>query len=206
MNVYSKKMTRKENERLKKREEIMQVASRLFAQKGYHRTKMSDIAKSMDISVGYLYEHFKGKEELYVEIFLEKMEMFKEVLQDSFEGGSSFEKLEKFVSNYLHFIQREKNFFRLYMQEHFTLGRKRGVLLKEKLMPGFREIFKDLSTMIEKGMKKNEIKKGNASITASIILGSLHFSVYFWVNGIINVSLEDLKKEILKSLEGALEK
>lgn len=48
----------------KKKLEIIKVASKLFAEKGYYTTTIPDIAQELSMSVGNFYNYFKSKEEL----------------------------------------------------------------------------------------------------------------------------------------------
>ncbi len=50
------------------KEKIIQAAIESFAQTGYHRTKMEDIAKRLGLSKGTIYLYFKSKEDLFVAI------------------------------------------------------------------------------------------------------------------------------------------
>ncbi len=56
---------RRERERQRHREEIIEAAVTVFAEKGFHRTTVEDIAAESEFSVGTLYNFFKSKEELY---------------------------------------------------------------------------------------------------------------------------------------------
>lgn len=51
-----------------RREQIYEVASRLFSERGYHATSMRDLASELGMQGGSLYAHISGKEELLVEI------------------------------------------------------------------------------------------------------------------------------------------
>jgi len=48
-----------------RREEIVDAAIDVFAEKGFVDTSMSDIAKAADVAVTAVYYHFAGKEDLY---------------------------------------------------------------------------------------------------------------------------------------------
>ncbi|PAV33520.1 TetR family transcriptional regulator, partial [Bacillus licheniformis] len=50
------------------REELLHIALELFATKGYHAAKISDIVKQAGVAQGTFYWHFKSKEEIAKEI------------------------------------------------------------------------------------------------------------------------------------------
>ena len=60
--------TRREREQARHRRDILAVAVRLFAERGYHETTMQMVAEASEFSVGYLYKHFPGKEDMYREL------------------------------------------------------------------------------------------------------------------------------------------
>ncbi|MEW6422828.1 MAG: TetR/AcrR family transcriptional regulator [Deinococcota bacterium] len=51
-----------------RREQIYDVASRLFSERGYHATSMRDLAGELGMQGGSLYAHISGKEDLLIEI------------------------------------------------------------------------------------------------------------------------------------------
>ncbi len=63
MNVEAKKISKADT-----REKIIQAAKELFSRKGYHKTSVLDIVRSVDMSAGSVYVHFKNKEDLFEEI------------------------------------------------------------------------------------------------------------------------------------------
>lgn len=50
---------------------ILQAAYRLFLEKGYSATSMRDIVAASGITMGGIYNHFTGKEQLFDAVFLE---------------------------------------------------------------------------------------------------------------------------------------
>jgi AcrR family transcriptional regulator len=62
------RLSRRERTRQQHREEILSAATGLFARHGYDGTSMQMIADSVELSVGKLYLHFEGKEDIYREI------------------------------------------------------------------------------------------------------------------------------------------
>jgi AcrR family transcriptional regulator len=60
--------SRGENTRL----QILQAATHLFVQQGYHGTSMRQVALEAGIALGGIYNHFPSKEALFVAILLER--------------------------------------------------------------------------------------------------------------------------------------
>ncbi|NNU83097.1 TetR/AcrR family transcriptional regulator [Geobacillus sp. BMUD] len=52
-----------------RKEDIIETAMKLFAEKGYHATSMQEIAERSGVAKGSIYNYFKSKEELAVSIF-----------------------------------------------------------------------------------------------------------------------------------------
>jgi AcrR family transcriptional regulator len=63
-----------------RREQILDSASRLFSERGYHATSMRDLAGELGMQGGSLYAHITGKEELLVEIVSHASRQFDEAL------------------------------------------------------------------------------------------------------------------------------
>jgi AcrR family transcriptional regulator len=57
------------------RQEILRTAARLFQQRGYDATSMSDVAAALKLSKGGLYHHFQSKDEILFEIMSHAMEI-----------------------------------------------------------------------------------------------------------------------------------
>ncbi|WP_144793133.1 TetR/AcrR family transcriptional regulator [Kocuria palustris] len=52
--------------RQQRRRQLLEVALTTFAEQGYHRASMDDIAEAAGVSKPVLYQHFPGKHELYL--------------------------------------------------------------------------------------------------------------------------------------------
>jgi TetR/AcrR family transcriptional regulator, repressor of fatR-cypB operon len=69
MNVHPLKRTRGRPRTGGKREDILDAALGLFAERGFHGTAMPDIAAEAGIAAGTIYRHFTGKETLVNELY-----------------------------------------------------------------------------------------------------------------------------------------
>ena len=60
-----RKLTQRGRER---RQQILDVAARLFAERGYHPTSVAEIVDSLGVGKGVFYWYFESKEALFIEI------------------------------------------------------------------------------------------------------------------------------------------
>ena len=57
-----------------KRTLITEAAVEVFAEKGFHQARISDIAKRAGVADGTIYLYFKNKDDLLLSVFEEKMD------------------------------------------------------------------------------------------------------------------------------------
>jgi len=76
---------------MKRRELILVVSLELFNQEGEASLSAVDIANELDISPGNLYYHFKGKEELVIELFARFEDSLSALLRDHIDAKDSLE-------------------------------------------------------------------------------------------------------------------
>jgi AcrR family transcriptional regulator len=62
---------------------ILDAASRVFSQKGYHKACMDDIAAQADVAKGSLYYHFRNKSRLFSEVAVRGMESLRRELEEA---------------------------------------------------------------------------------------------------------------------------
>jgi TetR/AcrR family fatty acid metabolism transcriptional regulator len=79
-------MSSSETNRPDKRERITDAAIAVFAEKGYHAARVSDVAKEAGVADGTIYLYFRNKEDLLLSIFEEKMEMLIVLLKGKLDG------------------------------------------------------------------------------------------------------------------------
>ena len=85
-----------------RKDQIYEVAERLFSERGYHATTIREIARELQIEGGSLYSHISGKQDLLYEIVLRGSEQFlraaREVLAS---GGPAREQLRELMRRHL---------------------------------------------------------------------------------------------------------
>lgn len=100
-------MTRISKDPDERRLEIINAAERLFNEKGFENTAVSDIVKSIGVAQGTFYYYFKSKDDVFnaiAEVFLnEFMESFTSIVDN--ERLNTIEKVEKLLNEGIELIE-----------------------------------------------------------------------------------------------------
>jgi len=81
-----------------RRKEILLAAIRVFAERGYHGCRISDIADEAGVAYGLVYHYFGNKDGLLRTIFEKNWGVFSRAIHDIYESDlSGREKIERFI-------------------------------------------------------------------------------------------------------------
>jgi AcrR family transcriptional regulator len=83
MNDSSHTRTRLEREWRQRHDDLISAATGLFIENGVNGTTMQMIADQAGFSVGYIYKHFGGKQDLLEEILLRNLDRYDEARQSA---------------------------------------------------------------------------------------------------------------------------
>lgn len=91
-----------------KRSRIIDAAVVVFAEKGFHAARVTDVAKTASVADGTIYNYFKSKEDLLLSIFEEKMDELREGLLAELEPlDDPLEKIRVFARHHFHQVQTQ---------------------------------------------------------------------------------------------------
>ena len=84
-----------------KKSQIIDAAIKVFAQKGFYNSKVSDVAREAGIADGTIYLYFKNKDDLLISLFEIKVEELLETFNKALLAfKSAKDKLNEFISNF----------------------------------------------------------------------------------------------------------
>ncbi|MBE0481128.1 MAG: helix-turn-helix transcriptional regulator [Dehalococcoidia bacterium] len=89
--------------RAESRTQILSAARRLFADNGYFKCRVSDIAQAADMSQGNVYWYFTSKEEVLKAVLAVGFEAVERVLEEtSLQTGSGLQQLTDLTDKYIY--------------------------------------------------------------------------------------------------------
>ncbi|RMD47912.1 MAG: TetR/AcrR family transcriptional regulator, partial [Ignavibacteria bacterium] len=151
-------LSRKEREKLFKKHEILSAALKLFANKGYEKTTLDEIASAAEFGKGTLYNYFSNKEEIFVAILEEVTTGYLNQLKSTFDSTASLKELILNVSKniFKFFIERTEEFILMHSVRTQTISfdpREKSEVLRNNL-DSIRSLYRQ---RISDAIKKNEI-------------------------------------------------
>ena len=158
---------------------------------------MDQIAEAAELSKGTLYLYFPTKEELYVSIFIEGIEILHDHFKAATSGVEGWEaQLRKIGEAYYDFYCNYKHYFQiLFFLQHGEIATKISDSLYQTCLDKGFLCLGVLHNVIEKGISKGEIQGQNAMETAVVLWGALTGIIFIHENEdrqMIAIPLENL--------------
>ncbi len=164
-----------------KRERILGAAVRVFAKKGFHATRVSEVAKAAGVADGTIYLYFKSKDELLVSLFEDRVERLLRYLHEELpKSAGAPEKLKRIVELQLGLLEGERN-----LAEVVTvILRQSTKLMKEYAAPKFMAYLDAIARVVAEGQASGELR-GDLSphLAARAIFGALDGVTMTWALG-----------------------
>ncbi|WP_432702129.1 TetR/AcrR family transcriptional regulator [Lysinibacillus sphaericus] len=124
----------------KSKQLLLEKAVELFAERGYHATKISDIVKAADVTQPTFYLYFKSKESLYEDLNIQFQLGFYEIMDNHSEQA------EKGLEGFIHMLEHKLYLMFLYIIENPKLTKigffesKQSSSVKSQLTQQFIEL------------------------------------------------------------------
>lgn len=205
------KLSRKERERLRRREEIINAAEKVFARDGYENASMNEIAKNADFSKRTLYQYFENKKDLYLTVALRLYRSLLTYFENlSFNQTTGYERIKEVFVAYYQFYKENESIFRII----YDIGKVRQKTTNPKLNEFLKVdevVFKNLQSLIISGQKDGSISK---NLDAVLVARSLIFLLTGFFNQLtvtggsytshIDVDMDEFSSYVLNLLHSCL--
>lgn len=156
-----------------RRKQILQAAVEVFAERGFHRTRVSDIAKRAGVAYGLIYHYFESKEAVLNAVFETNWSVFLKVLRDLRDGEeprSALDKLGSVADMLLDALDVAPAIMQVVIQE---ISRSDRFVEVQKL-DAFREGFVVVKDIIAEGQRRGELRADiDAMVAAHAFFGAL---------------------------------
>jgi TetR/AcrR family fatty acid metabolism transcriptional regulator len=164
-----------------KHERILDAAVRVFAKKGFHATRVSEIADAAGVADGTIYLYFKSKDELLVSLFEDRVERLFAFLEAELPRvATAPEKLRIVIELQLGLLEGERD-----LAEVITvILRQSTKLMKEHAVPKFTAYLDAIARVVADGQAAGELRDDvSPHLVARSIFGALDGIAMTWALG-----------------------
>lgn len=151
-------MTTREDQKEKRKQEILLAGLSLFIQKGYSGTTVKDIASAVGMSTGLLFHYFASKEELYLALITLGIEgPMSSVQPTQLEPMAFFEATAEKV---LEYIQSDPFVAKMFVLMNHAYTSEDVPARVKQMLVGF-DIYTPTAEFIRMGQESGTIRPGN---------------------------------------------
>ncbi len=182
--------------------DLMAAATRVFAEKGFHDTKVSDIVARAGVAQGTFYLYFKSKNDVFFRLVssccervLNKVGAASEARAHVTNAAESRANSLRFLTGLFQLLEQERSVLRLILANPTGIDPaidKMLISLKEALVERVRQ-------NLEKGIAAGYLRPSNTTIVAEAVVGMVyHLAFEQFVRGRdLGVSLDEVVKEVV---------
>jgi len=168
--------TWRERERERAREEILEAAAHVFARSGYDGAGMKEIAACAGISVGMLYNHFRGKEEIFRALVDRYVDGMHERGDSTCAGvDPPLDQIRCRIRSAIDFYGECRNLVLIYV-------RMNPVRLEMEAAGWERDTRGVIAGLLAEAMRRGDMAEDDPRAIAALIIGSVHKLLHMYVS------------------------
>lgn len=164
---------RSEAARAARREEIIDAARRVFAERGFSGTTIADIADEAQIALGTVYLYFKSKDELFAALNQRLAELITAAASGEIVARSLEAAVRRRVERIFDACSRNRDLVRV-----VVLNTDPGTAATRRIAAAEANRERPLVRMLEQALEAGLIRSGDPVIMTRLIFGLVSIAVY----------------------------
>ena len=180
-----------------RRKAILKAAVKVFAEKGYHGCRISDVADEAGVAYGLVYHYFGNKDGLLKSVFDTNWVVFLKAV-DAIAGAEmpSREKLRQIIDFLINAYEVTPLIVKVFIQE-FGRSSRLGDTLET---PEMTHVFRVLARILQDANDANELREGiDPAAAAVVFLGALESALASFVLPVHGAVHEDARPDVEKT-------
>jgi AcrR family transcriptional regulator len=159
-----------------RREQLLDVGRRLFAEKGFDGTSIEEVASRANVSKPIVYEHFGGKEGLYAVVVDREMEQLLTRITSSLSnGGPPRMLLEQAALAFLSYVEDNGEGFRILVRDSPVAS---GTGTLSSLLG---DIASQVEHLLAREFKAHDLDTKLAPMYAQMLVGMVALTGQWWL-------------------------
>lgn len=182
-------LSRREREKLSRRNEILQAARKVFSSKDYASATLDDVANVAELSKGTIYLYFQNKVDLFLSTFEMGMEQVASIIMDAISDNKDdpISGIKDIIQRELLFFEENIDLFKILASEsamielHSEIGR--NLDFKQRIMGTMLQSIAALADFIQYGIDLGILREVNPRDAALALMGMVREFSFRWIMG-----------------------
>jgi AcrR family transcriptional regulator len=167
-------LSRYERRKEKTHQELLAAATKVLAEKGYHNTKIADIAAAADIGVGTFYLYYPTKDALFLELVEETARALRAEIDQARAGVEDrVQKIRAAHHAFFRFAQDNRGLFKIIFGH--------GNTFDELLRRVYALFVADAAENVSEGIRQGVFRPLPPEVVANALVGMSAQVVSWWV-------------------------
>ena len=174
-----KTSARSAQSRADKRRQILDAAVEVFARTGFHKSRVSDVAKAARVADGTIYLYFKSKDEILLSIFEDAMsEMISGVEAELASIDDPFDKLRTFAAYHMRLVEERRSVAKV-LQVELRLSH---TFMREYKPSKLKQYMDIIGRIVTEGQERGMMRSdANPIIIRRALFGALDEIAMQWI-------------------------
>ncbi len=188
-----------EQVRQQKKNKIIEAAVEVFAEKGFFNANVRDVARKAGVADGTIYVYFKGKDDLLISLFEQKMETILVDFREKLKAITDpLERLQEFIRTYFQLIKNDMHLAEVFQVEL----RQSSKFLKDYHNQKFLDFLNIIASILEAGISIGFFRQDiNIDVAKIMIFGAIDEVARQWILGADEkYSLQEAGEQISNTL------
>ncbi len=203
MDNFDTEMTKIEENKLEKRENLLASAYNLFMRKGIHKTSISDITDNAGVAKGTFYLYFIDKWDIYEKLIIERSYLLfdEAMIYSNNKRIKSFKEKILDIADYIINAFIENKELLKFIGRNLSLG-----IYNDSLVDEYQEQYKNVRDILEKELKSYNSKIKNAKATLFMIIELISSTCYDSILNDIPLSIDKYKPILFNEIKKMIDK
>ena len=190
-----------------KRRLILDAAIRVFARRGFHACRVSDVADEAGVAYGLVYHYFDSKEEILNTLFRERWQLMLDAIVEIDKGpdAPARDKLYLVASFIIDSYRHEPDLMKVIIVEVTRAANSFGAQHLDKI----REAYDLIAAIVEQARQDGSFKADiSAEFAAMCFYGAIEQLLSGWIFGMLPQTDEEFERAkglVVETICGGLE-
>jgi TetR/AcrR family fatty acid metabolism transcriptional regulator len=189
-----------------KRRVILDAAVRVFARRGFHHCRVSDVADEAGVAYGLVYHYFSSKEEILNTLFLERWQIMLDAIAEiDSRDVTARDKLHAVAGFIIDSYRHDPDLMKVIIVEVTRAANSFGALHIDRI----REAYEGIAAIVETAREEGSFKSGIPSeFAAMCFYGAIEQLLTGWIFEVLPKSEEEFeraKELVVEAICGGLE-